>query len=87
MNDQTKELVAIGVSVAVHCQPCLTHHLGVARQLDVSEEDILAAIEMGRQVERGAGLAMKAHLETALAGTASGEAGGACCTPGSDCCG
>jgi AhpD family alkylhydroperoxidase len=38
MDEKVKELIAIGASVSAHCQPCLTYHVGKARELGVSEE-------------------------------------------------
>lgn len=61
MDEWMKELVAVGASVSAHCQPCLAWHLGRARELGVAEQDILAAIEVGLMVERGAGNAMRKY--------------------------
>jgi len=59
MNAQTKELIAIGASVAGHCQPCLTYHVAEARELRVADDRIQAAIEVGHMVEKGATAAMR----------------------------
>lgn len=66
MNEQIKELIAIGASVAAHCQPCLTFHLKTARELGVAEEDIKEAIEMGQMVEMGAKKAMMKHISSEI---------------------
>lgn len=66
MNEQTKELIAIGASVAAHCQPCLTFHLKTARDLGVSEDDIKEAIETGQVVEMGAKKAMMKHINSEM---------------------
>ena len=50
MDDRTLELVAISASVAGHCQPCFVHHLGNARALDVSEEDVRKAISLATKI-------------------------------------
>ena len=50
MDDRTLELVAISASVAGHCQPCFVHHLGKARALDVSEEDVRKAISLATKI-------------------------------------
>lgn len=50
MDDRTKELIAIGASVGAHCQPCLTYHVGKARELGIDEESIRAAIETGHMM-------------------------------------
>ncbi len=59
MDERTKELIAIGASVGAHCQPCLTWHVQKARELDIDDEEIKSAIEMGHMVEKGAMSAMR----------------------------
>lgn len=59
MNEQTRELIAIGASVGAHCQPCLVYHMGKARDLGIDDEKIRAAIEIGHMVEKGAMKAMR----------------------------
>lgn len=59
MDERMKELIAIGASVSAHCQPCLTYHLEKAREMGVDEETILAAIETGHMVSKGAMSAMR----------------------------
>ena len=54
MDDRMKELVAIGAAAAVNCHPCMTHHLGKCREAGASREDIVAAVEVGMMVNRGA---------------------------------
>ena len=50
MDPRTKELVAIGASVAARCQPCFRHHLTKARELGVGEEDIQAAVDLAGRI-------------------------------------
>ena len=52
MNDQLKELVAIGASVACNCQPCFSYHIAKARELGASEEDIETAVEVATFVQK-----------------------------------
>ncbi len=59
MNEQTKELIAIGASLGAHCQPCLTYHMNKAKEIGVAEDDIREAIKIGRMVEKGALSAMR----------------------------
>ncbi len=60
MDEETKELVAIGASVAANCYPCMKHHLakcdelGVARAEVRAAADVRAAAEVGKMVNRGA---------------------------------
>ena len=54
MDEQTKELVAIGASVAANCYPCMKHHLAKCEDLGVAAAEIRAASEVGKMVNRGA---------------------------------
>ena len=38
MDERTKELVAIGASVAAHCSPCMKHHLAKCDELGETTE-------------------------------------------------
>jgi AhpD family alkylhydroperoxidase len=48
---RVKELVAIGAAIAANCEPCLRHHIRVARELGVSLADIAHSIEMAAKVK------------------------------------
>mgnify|MGYP005838067533 CR=1 FL=1 len=86
MNEQTRELIAIGVSIGAHCQPCLEFHLAKARELGVPEGEVLEAIEVGYMVEKGASTAMRKHVESLFRQEKSQS--GPCCSGGaSSCCG
>ncbi len=54
MNTQIKELIAVGASIAANCQPCLTYHVGKAREAGVTEEEIMEAISIAKMVRKGA---------------------------------
>ncbi len=54
MDEKTKELIAIGASVTANCVPCLKYHLAQGREAEASEDEIHAAISVGRMVRRGA---------------------------------
>ena len=45
------ELVAVGVAVASNCEPCLEYHVGRARELGVSDEEIAQAVKTARRVK------------------------------------
>ena len=53
MDERTKELVAIGASVAANCYPCMKHHLAKCDELGVAAADIRAAAEVGMISRRG----------------------------------
>ncbi len=40
MNESTKELIAIGASLAAHCQSCITFRSNKARKLGISDKEI-----------------------------------------------
>lgn len=54
LDERMKELVAIGAAITANCKPCLEYHTANAREVGVSDEDILEAIKVSQQVRRGA---------------------------------
>ncbi len=90
MDEQTKELIAIGASIGAHCQPCLTYHVGKAKTLGIDAGLITAAAHVGHMVEKGAMAAMREFSKCAL--DTPNPDGSACCagktgTSGKSCCG
>lgn len=67
LDESTKELIAIGAAVTAHCQPCLDYHVAAARQLGISDEHIRTAIDVGKQVRRGAASAMDKKIAETVA--------------------
>jgi AhpD family alkylhydroperoxidase len=55
---KTAELIALGASVAANCHPCLQTHINKALQAGLTEQEIKAAIEVGRTVRSGAANSM-----------------------------
>jgi arsenite methyltransferase len=53
------ELVAIGASIAAHCEPCFKYHYGQAHKLGVSHEDMACAVAMAQKVKEAPGRAMR----------------------------
>jgi AhpD family alkylhydroperoxidase len=51
---KTKELIAIGCSVAANCHPCVKFHVGKARDMGIDAEAVDEAITVGRRVRKGA---------------------------------
>lgn len=84
MDENTKELIAIGASYAAHCQPCLTFHVDKARKQGIGEDEINEAIAAGRMIQKGAMSAMNRFAET-IAGPEKKSS--ACCdNDTSNCC-
>ncbi|MFQ6087684.1 MAG: carboxymuconolactone decarboxylase family protein [Candidatus Methanofastidiosia archaeon] len=54
LDRKTKELIALGTSLGVNCHPCIKHHLELARELGLSEEEIMEALNVGKKVKVGA---------------------------------
>ena len=48
-----KQLIAIGISVVMHCEPCMEHHIHMALLAGASEQEVLEAVEVG--IEMGGG--------------------------------
>jgi AhpD family alkylhydroperoxidase len=63
LSKQTKELIAIGISVVVNCESCMQWHIGQAAAAGATREEVLEAIEVG--IEMGGGPAT-AHARFAL---------------------
>jgi AhpD family alkylhydroperoxidase len=54
VNEQMKELVAMGASAAANCHPCMDHHLAKCDELGIDREEVAAAVKVGLMVNRGA---------------------------------
>jgi alkylhydroperoxidase AhpD family core domain len=53
LDTKTKELVALGIAVAVRCDPCITFHAEAARKHGASREEIMETV--GTAIYMGAG--------------------------------
>jgi AhpD family alkylhydroperoxidase len=53
LSKKTKELIAVGISVATDCESCMEWHITQAVQAGAAEREILEAIEVG--IEMGGG--------------------------------
>jgi len=63
LDAKTKELIAIGASVACNCHPCVKYHIGKAQELNIESELIKQAINVGKMVRNGAATQMDELLE------------------------
>jgi AhpD family alkylhydroperoxidase len=54
IDNKTKELIAVGASITANCQPCLQYHKSKALEFGADAGEIAEAIEVGRQVRKGA---------------------------------
>ncbi len=53
LSKQQKELIALGISVVINCEPCMEWHVQQALKSRATEEQILEAIEVA--IEMGGG--------------------------------
>ena len=53
LNSKTKELIAVGISVAIRCDDCIAFHVKAALQQGASREEVTEAL--GMAVYMGAG--------------------------------
>lgn len=58
---KTKELIAIGAAVSAHCQPCLKFHVGKGKEAGLTENEINAAILVGKGIGSGAANEMEKY--------------------------
>lgn len=63
LDAKTKELIAVGASVACNCHPCVKFHTGKAKELNIEPELVKQAIEVGKMVRKGAAGQMDELLE------------------------
>jgi AhpD family alkylhydroperoxidase len=52
---KNKELIAIGISVAINCESCMEWHIKQAIDDGASENEILEAVEVGTEMSGGPG--------------------------------
>ena len=58
IDNRTKELIAVGASITANCQPCLQYHTNKALEFGADAREIAEAVEMGKQVRKGAAAKM-----------------------------
>ncbi|HLF24779.1 MAG TPA: carboxymuconolactone decarboxylase family protein [Anaerolineae bacterium] len=50
LDPKTRELVNVGVAVAINCQSCLDFHVKKARELQVTNEELADAVRAARDM-------------------------------------
>ena len=63
MNDQTKELVAMGAAAAANCHPCMDYHLAQFDKLGIDRGEVTEAVKVGLMVNHGAEGAIRKKAE------------------------
>ncbi len=54
LDNQIRELIAVGASVTANCHPCVQYHVNKALESGAEVEAITEAIEVGKMVRKGA---------------------------------
>ena len=57
LDEKSKELIALGASLAGNCFPCLRYHYKKCRELGIAVDDMRDALEMARTAK------IRAHKE------------------------
>ena len=50
---KTKELIAVGISVTIHCESCMQWHIEQAAQDGATAQEVLEAVEVGMEMGGG----------------------------------
>lgn len=79
LDEKTKGLIAVGAAITANCQSCLEVRSAKARQLGATEAEILAAIEVAKQVRTGAAGKMDLFAANLLDGEAAEIGTNRCC--------
>ena len=66
MDENTKELIAMGAAAAANCHPCMDHHLAKCDELGVDRADVAAAVKVGLMVNHGAEGRIRKHAHELL---------------------
>ena len=66
MDEQTKELVAMGAAAAANCHPCVNYHLKKCDELGIAREEVVEAVKVGLMVNRGAERGIRKHARELL---------------------
>lgn len=54
LDNQIRELIAVGASVTANCHPCVQYHVNKALESGADEEAVNEALEVGKMVRKGA---------------------------------
>jgi len=83
MDKKTEEMIALGVAYGINCTFCMEYHKKQAIKAGLTEEEMLAAIDVAEMVKTGA-----ANKTTAVAKQLFGESEkSGNCSSDSPCCG
>lgn len=88
MDQKTKELIGVAVSVVAKCQPCLEYHVEEARKAGATDAEMSVAVRLARMVRQAGDAHMDKYTDETLGVTVTDQAapGACCCGSNSDCC-
>lgn len=88
-DNRTRELIALGASVAANCQSCVEYHGRKAAEYGIDPAELAQAIEIGRAVRKGAAAKVDQLADTVLQknGSSAGAPEPDFRAPGATCCG
>ncbi len=73
VDQQIKELVAMGAAAAANCHPCMDFHLAKCDELGIDRAEVAAAVKVGLMVNRGAENAIRKKTRELLGETATDD--------------
>ena len=82
MDKKTEEMIALGVAYGINCAVCMEYHKREAIKAGLTEEEMLGAITVAKQVKAGAAKKTESVAEELFGQTSENP----CCPPGSECC-
>jgi AhpD family alkylhydroperoxidase len=82
LDSKTQELIAIGVSYAINCHPCMDYHKQAGLKAGLSAEEMRAALAVAESVRDGAYAKTQGRAKEIF----GDFVGNACCRAGSACC-
>ncbi|MEA5114620.1 MAG: carboxymuconolactone decarboxylase family protein [Geobacteraceae bacterium] len=82
LDDKIQELIAIGISYAINCKPCMEYHKKKAEKAGATPSEMLEAIAVGEKVRNGAHTKSKAFTNELFGEMACDT----CSVQGNSCC-
>jgi AhpD family alkylhydroperoxidase len=83
LDAKQQELIAIGVSYAINCLPCMDYHKKAGLKAGLSAPEMLAALAVAESVRDGAYTKTQGHAKEIFGDFAENAD---CCPAGSACC-
>jgi alkylhydroperoxidase/carboxymuconolactone decarboxylase family protein YurZ len=85
LEPKVQVIVALGAATAAKCKECFTKLYGTAKELDVSDAELRAAVDIGERVGGKSQEFMRAFIEEATHGAVKAHAASGSDTGGCGC--